>query len=208
MRYLLFGTVIFLLTLSAHGQSDGRIYTFQDHYSVFGKNNISLSLAPLIRQGFEVSYDRRIIERHWLKLAPVYFRKEDYSPSTPTDLKRMQGYGFKFQHKYFPYANTDSKMGIFLSYGPGFQRFDIETKDGQFLSFDKMGFECVIGMRKVFNNVFYFEFYGGLAANVLNVRKDETINWRLTLQEYNTMWFDFGKTGNFMTFGFSLGILF
>jgi len=216
MRFLLFGIAIFSFALSAHGQgidrghgrSVDRVHTYQDNHVIFGKNNVSLSLFPLIVRGFEINYDRRIVERHWLKLAPVYYRMQDYRASAPSDIKRMQGYGFKFQHKYFPYANTDKKLGVFLSYGPGFQQFDIEAKDEKSLSFSKIGFECVIGVRQVFSNVFYFEIYAGMATNYVNTQKGETEYWQNILEKQNSMWFDYARTGNFMVFGISLGVLF
>ncbi|MCL2028086.1 MAG: hypothetical protein FWG79_06300 [Bacteroidales bacterium] len=212
MRFFSFKIIAFLIcafSLSAYGQGGGdRVYTFQDHASIFGKNNISLSLIPLLRQGFEVNYDRRLVERHWLRLSPIYFRIEDYKQSFPEDMRRLTGYGAKFSHKYFPYANTEKKLGFFLSYGPTYQYIDLETKNHKRVVFDKIGFECVIGTRKVFLNVFYYEFHIGLASNYLNVRNDETADWRAVLEKHNTMWFDYGKTGNFVTLGFSLGVLF
>jgi hypothetical protein len=204
------GIVIFLtcfFCFSTYG-SDSKIYTFQDHHRVFGKNNISLSLVPVLTNGFEINYDRRIVERHWIKIAPMYLRSENYRQTHLSDMRRAAGYGFKLQHKYFPYANTEKKYGLFLSYGPTFQRFDTETHARENLSFNKFGFECVIGGRKVLYNVFYVEFYGGLISNYLKIQKDETENWRKTLKSHSTMWFDYGKTGNFMIFGINIGVLF
>jgi hypothetical protein len=210
--YFRYGIIVFfsvMFCLSVYGQSgDDRIYTFQDHHAVFGKNNVSLSMAPLIANGFEVNYDRRIVERHWIKLAPIYYRKEDYKITFPGDMRYVQGYGFKIQHKYFPYANTEKKTGLFLSYGPTYQHFDIETKGYQSLSLDKIGFECVVGVRKVFYNVFYYEFYAGMATNCLNIKNDETGDWRVALKDYNSLWFDYGKTGSFITLSVTLGVLF
>jgi hypothetical protein len=194
---------------SVYGESaDGRVYTFQDHHKIFGRNNISLSLSPIFANGLEVNYDRRIVERHWIKLAPVYFRKGNYRRSPEFNVRQIEGYGFKLQHKYFPYANTAKRQGVFLSYGPTFQSFKIETHDREKLSFDKFGLECVIGVRKVFQDAFYFEFYAGLASNYLKVKNDETENWREILNPRSRMWFDYGKTGNFMTFGVNIGVLF
>jgi hypothetical protein len=57
--------------------------------------------------------------------------------------------------------------------------------------------------------VFYYEVYAGMATNYLNVKKDNTDgNWRDALREHNSLWFDYGKTGNFMTLGVTLGVLF
>lgn len=212
MRFLLLAIFIFctwFANLSTYGQSaDGRVFRYQDHHSVFGKNNISLSLFPLINNGFEINYDRRIIERHWVKLAPSYFRRESYRESASASLRQVQGYGFKFQHKYFPHADTEKQFGLFVSYGPSYQYFDITTNSGLAVSFDKIGFECVIGMRRVFQNVFYFEIYAGLASNFLTIRLDETGNWRDVLKNHSAMWLDYAKTGNFITFGFNVGVLF
>ena len=233
MHHLLLSVFLFSIVLPAQSQSFDRvqvysvdrIYTFQDHHLIFGKNNISLSLLPLINRGFEISYDRRIVERHWVKLAPIYFRMQDYRQTLTIDLKNVQGYGVKLQHKYFPYANTNSKIGIFLGYGPTYQKFELETKNEQFLSFNKIGVECVIGVRKVFFNVFYFEFFAGLATNYLTIENDDTEDAEKILRE-SSAWLDYtglrgrtgntftlgtgnhGVTGNFMTLGFSLGVLF
>jgi hypothetical protein len=188
--------------------SADRVYTFQDHHTVFGKNNISLSLAPIIAGGFEINYDRKIIDRHWIKLAPTYFRRQNYRDREISDMRQVEGYGFKLEHKYFPYANTQKEMGYFLSYGPTFQHFSLETHDRENLVFNKIGMECIIGVRKVFKSIFYFELYGGLAMNYLQIKNDETEDWRELLHEYDKRWFDYGKTGNFLTFGLNVGVLF
>jgi hypothetical protein len=207
-----YGIVVFFVCFSCwsiHGQGGhDRVYTFQDHHSIFGKNNVSLSLAPLFAGGYEINYDRRIIERHWLKLAPMYFRKQNYRDTELSSMREVRGYGFKFQHKYFPYANTEQGLGFFLSYGPTFQYFLLENHNRENLSFNKMGLDCVIGVRKVFREIFYFEFYAGLAMNYLQIRTNETQNWRESLESFDRFWFDYGKTGNFMTLGLNVGVLF
>jgi len=230
MRYSLLGILIFLLTFSTYGQrfnreyvrTSDRIHTYQDHQFIFGKNNLSISFLPLIQRGIEIHYDRRIVERHWLKLAPVYFRMRNYGGSSTTDFRNVDGWGLKLQHKYFPYTNTDRGLGFFLSYGPGFQRFDITTRNDKNLVFDRILFECVIGFRKVFAGVLYFEFFVGLEANLLQIDRGATGNvlpHELTWSDYTgfrritggILTFGEGnytRAGNFLTFGLNFGILF
>jgi hypothetical protein len=198
----------FLNAQTGGGSTADRVYTFQDHHTIFGKNNVSLSFAPLLAGGLGANYDRRLIERHWIKLAPAYYRMQNYRDLEKSDMRQVQGYGFKLQHKYFPYANTNSKLGYFLSYGPTFEYFSIETHRRENLSFNKIGFECVIGARKVFRNIFYFEVYAGLATNYMQIMNDETKDWRGVLELYEKYWFEYGKTGNFITLGINVGVLF
>jgi len=230
MRHLILGTIISLLVFSAYGQrmnrnyvrDVNRIHTYQDHHFVFGRNNVSVSLLPFIQRGIEVHYDRRITERHWLKVAPVYFRKRNYGGSATSNFRSVDGWGLKLQHKYFPYTNTATARGFFISYGPGFQRFDIMTRNDESLLFDRLFLECVIGFRQVFAGVLYFEIFAGLEASLLRINRGATGN----ILPYESQWLDYTglrqitggiltfqernytRTGNFLTFGFNFGVLF
>ena len=211
MRHLSFVIIAFLtwfFCLFAHGQSYRKANLYKDDPNVFGKNNISISVFPLIQRGFELNYDRKIIDKHWLKFAPVYYKMENYSHSGSTNLRSAQGFGFKFQHKYFPYNYTKKPMGLFLSYGPSFQRFNLETKGRETVKFDKYGLECVIGLRRVILDAFYFELYGGLATDYLKNRNEEKVDWDDVLKNHNALWFDYGIRGNYIVFGINIGILF
>jgi hypothetical protein len=200
---------VWFFCLFSYGQSVRQTgYVYEDNANFFGKNNVSLSMLPVFKNGFELNYDRKIIDKHWVKLAPIYYRTEDYTLSVPEDLMRVKGYGFKFQHKYFPYNHIGKQFGIFMSYGPGFQSFELTTKGREFVKFDKYGFECVIGVRKVVYNVFYFELYSGLASACLKNRSDETVDIYEVLKKNNTWWFDYGVTGNYFLLGINLGVLF
>jgi len=211
MRVFLLGIITFFIwfsCLSTQGENLQAARFFDDDPSVFGRNNVSLSLFPLIQFGYEINYDRRIANRHWLKFAPIYYRIENYRESRNHDLRTLQGLGFKVQHKYYAYVHTRSEYGMYLSYGPGFQTFNIVTKGHETVKFDKYNFECVIGFRRVLREVFFFEFYGGLATTFLNNRSDEDVDWRDVLKNHNSLWFDYGIAGNHFVIGFKLGFLF
>jgi hypothetical protein len=183
--------------------------TFDDSPYIFGRNHVSASLFPLFQSGFVLNYDRKMVNRHWFRFTPMFYRKEDYSMSASEDLRSLLGYGFKFQHRYFPYTNTVSQVGLFLSYGPSFQRFSLETKEPMKVDFDKYGFEWLIGFRRVVASVFVVEFYGGLATSYMVNKSDPSVtDWRDVLKNHGQMWFDYGVTGNYFVFGINLGILF
>ncbi|MDR0437818.1 MAG: hypothetical protein LBH22_05900 [Bacteroidales bacterium] len=179
-----------------------------DDSRVFGKNNLSISLLPLVERGFELHYDRKIVNKHWIKIAPAYYRFQDWKQRNTDGLMLLQGYSFKLQHKYFPYSNTKSQVGLFLSYGPNFQHFDFTTGRDNNIKIDKYGFECVIGLHKLFRNVFFFEVYGGLATNYLNNRSNEGVDWREILEKHSSTWLSYGITGNYFVLGLTVGILF
>ncbi|MCL2683389.1 MAG: hypothetical protein FWE63_07930 [Bacteroidales bacterium] len=207
MRHFLLGIIVFLIGLpcsSVHGQAYQRVDDHVDDFRVFGKNTLSLSLFPLIERGFELNYDRKIVNKHWIKISPAYYRHQNWRPD---NLMLLEGYSFKVQHKYFPYSNTKSKVGLFLSYGPDFQHFDLTTPRGN-VKFNKYGLECVIGLRKLFYDVFFFEVYGGLATNYLSIRRNEGADWREILEKHDSAWFQYGITGNYLVFGLNIGIVF
>ncbi len=169
---------------------------------------MSFAVFPLFQHGIAINYDRKIVDQHWIKFEPIYYKIEDYKPSLATDLMHVRGYGFRLEHKYFPYCNTGLKLGLFLSYGPSFQTFSIETKGQQAINFDKYGFECVIGFRKTIGKVFFFEFYGGLATDYLKDKSEGKVNYREVLRQHDQMWFDYGVAGNYMVLGLNMGVLF
>ncbi len=214
MRFLLGIAPLILVWFSVsttNAQTYSRTDKFEGDDVAFGKNNISISLFPIINHGFEVSYDRCLSKKHWLKLQPMYYRQQDYTQSLPTDMKIVQGLGFKLHHKYFPIKNYNTKIGLFLDYGPMFQQFQLTNKSGDEVFFDKIGAECVFGVQKVIANVFFCEFYAGIAGNYLRPKNPEdgrNKEWLDILGEHSQTWFDYGKTGNYLLLGFNVGILF
>jgi len=259
MRHLLLAILAFCFVFSAYGQrfnsagirSADVVFPHQDHRLVFGENNLSLSLLPIfIQRGFEINYDRRIAERHWLKIAPVFFGKkgnldiniDDMSQISDIALsdmlrasmfRQVRGWGLKFHHKYFVYTNPNRKRGLFFSYGPGFRRFNMKTWEikitetaweNERLLFDRIFLEALVGFRRVFLDVFYFEIYGGIQTNWINIRNSDADRgyemWNTyfgprspygMLGRYGRIGIgegNYGRSGHMLTFGFNLGILF
>jgi len=212
MRFISFCITTLICCMSCslvYGQNYRRTDDYKDDPNIFGENNVSLSVLPLLKYGYELNYDRKIINQHWIRIAPIYYITQDYTRMTVlNELKFVQGYGLKLQHKYFPYSDTRSKIGLYLSYGPTFQHFYIETNGKQTVKISKYGFDCAIGIRGVLADVFSLEFYGGLATNYLKDDSDKTVDWRGVLSKHRSLWFDYGTTGNYFVLGINLGFLF
>lgn len=221
MRFLFYHLAFIFVCFfaySAQSQTYDRTDRFLDDAAVFGKNNLAVNVICLFQNGFEINYDRKIADYHWVKIVPTYYRKHDYSEtSIPTDMKLVQGIGFKLHHKYFPYRNSRKKTGLFLDYGPMFQQFDLTNKAGKQIKFNKIGAECLIGVQKVFADVFFLEFYAGIAGNILQNKSEEGVDKTDALKEHNQfwfetetrqMWFDYSTSGNYLVFSFNIGYLF
>jgi hypothetical protein len=208
-HYLYIATfLVWLSCLSTYGQSYDRGSDFGDDPLLFKKNNVSFSLLPLLQNGIDLSYARKVADRNRLKIGVSHYRSQDYRQSRPTDLRSMQGYGFKLQHRYIPYSNIPLHLALFLDYGPSYSKFSLETKNLREAEFEKYNFECAIGLHKVFSNVFFFEFYGGLASSYRRGIDIGKVELSAILQDQDQFWFGYGNAGNYIIIGITIGVLF
>ncbi|MEG1762598.1 MAG: hypothetical protein RR190_02650 [Bacteroidales bacterium] len=202
---VLFAATFFLNTQQVYATRPSMYQKFKP-LNVFKNNTLSFAVYPLIYNGLSVQYERHLAGKHWLKLAPIYYRTLGYSTLRKTDFQYMQGFDISLYHVYDYYRNENKKFKLSLQYGVLYGQNDITTVSQTHTQIEKYGIDLMLSVRKMLGENFFFDFYIGY-GNRWTSKNIENASLKSD-GKYDDFMFDYGYSGPIFDIGINIGLAF
>lgn len=178
----------------------------------FGSNSISYSFFPLINNGFSVDYDRKLVDRHWLKISPTYHTAINHATLRNESIRNLQGVTAGIYHRYNYFEIERAGFQTFFQWGVNYSMFNIEAADRVQTHIQKVGLDLVIGFRQIIARPLFIDFYIGY-GNRWMLKQTQNVDGAVTTDVieanlFQENMFDYGHQGSVLTIGFNIGFLF
>lgn len=175
---------------------------------VFKSNSLYFNLAPLFFSGYSFGYERKVAACHWVYLQSTFYERVRTSSMRDADLRKVKGWELGLYHEYDYYTDAQKGYKLYFAYGGNYTDFSVlERVAGDKTSFQKVGIDFNLGVKKSFLSIFYVDCSLGLGQKwVLN---KQIISSEASVDNaYQKNMFDYAFSGQVALFNVKLGIVF
>ncbi len=182
--------------------------TSKDDPVIFKENTVSFDLTSLFSRGLGITYTRKIIDKNRIAFSPVYYSHNNYGSGNDNNSKdyvEMRGVGMGIHGVFYTFISTTYKYSLFFSYGGAYNYFNLNDSDKNNTEIQQFSADLSFGYHQIIKEVFFIDISAGLGTKKSNLNYSEYSD---NTQLYNKTWLSPGYTGNYITFGIGIGVIF